>query len=276
MAWVLADAPQDLKPAEMLVAISLANHASSDGGHAYPSVQVVMGETRLSRRSVQSSLRSLEERGVILVEREATRRLPAMYAFCAFRGANPATKEWGEAQRVPPEAQTLHTGAQILPVRGAEIAPKPSVVTASEPTGEPSDTPLPPKPFDLWEAFCRANDRDYKTATSKAQDMALREAKTLVADGITVDDVVRCVAFMQSQRWRSGLMTFGHMVTAIGDWRMAGKPAIDATRSGANGRASPRGGLSVDEVLEYGESKHRAAEGNPSPASTYEAKWRTS
>jgi hypothetical protein len=135
MSWVFADAPKDLKPAEMLVAISLANHASSDGGHAYPSVQAMMDETRLSRRSVQSSLRTLEERGVIEVEREATRRLPAMYAFCAFRGANTASDDGSGAQSV-------QGGAQILPVRGAEIAPKPSVVTVSEPSGSPL---YPPK-----------------------------------------------------------------------------------------------------------------------------------
>ena len=130
MAWVISDAPKDLKPAEMLVALVLANHASSDGGHAYPSVQTLMDETRLSRRSVQTALRSLEDRGVIEEEREATRRLPAMYAFPVFRGANSAPHNQTGAQPV-------YSGAQILHVRGAEFAPKPLV----EPLVEPLDTP---------------------------------------------------------------------------------------------------------------------------------------
>jgi hypothetical protein len=133
MSWVFAHAPKDLRPAEMLVAIALANHASSDGGHAYPSVQTLMDETRLTRRSVQGALRSLEERDVIAVEREATRRLPAMYGFVAFRGAE-------FAPHMEEGAQTVQSGAQSMHVRGANSAPKPS----EEPSEEPSVTPLYP------------------------------------------------------------------------------------------------------------------------------------
>lgn len=135
MSWVFSHAPKDLRPAEMLVAIALANHASSDGGHAYPSVQTLMDETRLTRRSVQTSLRSLEDRELIAVEREATRRLPAMYGFVAFRGANIAPQEEQEAQLVQSGAQSTH-------VRGAGFAPKPS----EEPSENRQSSPLsPPK-----------------------------------------------------------------------------------------------------------------------------------
>jgi len=272
MAWVFDEAPANLNPAQMLVAISLANHAASDGAHAYPSVQTIMNETRLSRRSVQGSLRALEEMGVIEQESEATPHLPAMYRFPSFNkgGAKTAqnTGEEGSGGRTgcASGAQKLQTGAQNLRGGGAQVAPEPSVQPSVQPTDEPSDTPLPPKPFDLWEAFCGATGRDYKTSTSKAKDIALRDAKLLVADGITVDDVVRCVAFMQTQRWRSGLITFGHMVTAIGDWRMAGKPAAETARASPNGKPP----TFEDEMAAV-----RARRAQPAPDPAIETTWRT-
>ncbi len=154
MTWVLSDAPKDLKPSEMLVALILANHASSDGGHAYPSVQTIMDETRLTRRSVQTALRSLEDRGVIEEERGATRRLPAMYCFPAFRGANSARHDESGAQAFP-------SGAQFTTSRGANSAPKPSEEPSENrqrpPFVPPSKkTPVDPawQPGERLQAWC--------------------------------------------------------------------------------------------------------------------------
>lgn len=67
--WALnhAPIPTDRKDASTLAItlLALANHAGPDGRDAFPSVDRMMRYTRLSRRTVQRSLRSLEELGLI-------------------------------------------------------------------------------------------------------------------------------------------------------------------------------------------------------------------
>lgn len=67
--WALnhAPIPADRKDASTLAItlIALANHAGPDGRDAFPSVERMMRYTRLSRRTVQRSLRSLEELGLV-------------------------------------------------------------------------------------------------------------------------------------------------------------------------------------------------------------------
>ncbi|MFJ6677407.1 helix-turn-helix domain-containing protein [Actinosynnema sp. NPDC091369] len=67
--WALnhAPIPTDRKDASTLAItlIALANHAGPDGRDAFPSVERMMRYTRLSRRTIQRSLRSLEELGLI-------------------------------------------------------------------------------------------------------------------------------------------------------------------------------------------------------------------
>ncbi|GLY54981.1 helix-turn-helix domain-containing protein [Lentzea sp. NBRC 102530] len=67
--WALnhAPIPADRKDGSTLAItlIALANHAGPDGRDAFPSVERMMRYTRLSRRTVQRSLRSLEELGLV-------------------------------------------------------------------------------------------------------------------------------------------------------------------------------------------------------------------
>ncbi|QQQ74773.1 helix-turn-helix domain-containing protein [Saccharothrix sp. 6-C] len=67
--WALnhAPIPTDRKDASTLAItlIALANHAGPDGTDAFPSVDLMTTYTRLSRRTVQRSLRSLEDLGLI-------------------------------------------------------------------------------------------------------------------------------------------------------------------------------------------------------------------
>jgi DNA-binding transcriptional MocR family regulator len=67
--WALnhAPIPTDRKDASALAVtlIALANHAGPDGCEAFPSVERMTQYTRLSRRTVQRALRSLEELGLI-------------------------------------------------------------------------------------------------------------------------------------------------------------------------------------------------------------------
>src|SRR5579862_3720221 len=51
---------------ERLVAVSLANRCQKSGSKAYPSVATIAKETALSDRAVQTALKSLTAKGLIL------------------------------------------------------------------------------------------------------------------------------------------------------------------------------------------------------------------
>jgi len=70
-----------LTSSEKLVALSLADNARDDGGSVYPGVSTTAEKTGLSERTVQRILRSLEEKGVIAVQKVATNKFPTIYKF---------------------------------------------------------------------------------------------------------------------------------------------------------------------------------------------------
>ena len=124
-------------PGHRLVLIVLADHARADGTGAYPAVATIAGEARLSERTVQYALRSLEQDGHI--ERQgATRHGTTIYRVTMDRGDDYHAANWpaeeGGAKSAPPEEE----GAQPLRPRGATVAPKPSREPSS--TAEPSET----------------------------------------------------------------------------------------------------------------------------------------
>lgn len=64
MAWVLSGADVQTTT-EMAVMIGLANHADAYGYHAFPSVRTLARYVKASERTVQRTLTTLSERGVI-------------------------------------------------------------------------------------------------------------------------------------------------------------------------------------------------------------------
>lgn len=64
LTWVFEHSPVALGP--RLVLLSLADHAKHDGTYAWPSVETIANQARLSRRATQSALRKLEDEGHIL------------------------------------------------------------------------------------------------------------------------------------------------------------------------------------------------------------------
>lgn len=117
--WVLKHSQAE--HAERLVLFALANHASTDESVAFPSVQTLGTEAKLSRRAVQGALARLLEMGEIVETgktRSGTRcfRLPCI-----------------PAQILHPR-RIQHKGAQNSTLRGADPAPK-SSVNRKEPSG---------------------------------------------------------------------------------------------------------------------------------------------
>jgi len=64
ISWVLEKSESRLGSRHVL--ISIANHAKSDGTGAWPSVQTISHEARLSEREVRYALRDLEKSGELL------------------------------------------------------------------------------------------------------------------------------------------------------------------------------------------------------------------
>jgi hypothetical protein len=67
ISWVLHNSPVDVS-GQRIVLIVLADHAASDGTGAYPSVETIAREARMSERNARYCLRALEERGAIVPE----------------------------------------------------------------------------------------------------------------------------------------------------------------------------------------------------------------
>lgn len=111
------------------VLVGLANHADPHGRNAFPSVERLVGYTRLSQRSVQYALRDLEELGLI------TRSDPDIVAAHIKRGDR-RPQGWDLAMHngvhtvhpVPDHGVHSRTnGVQITHRRGAHSAPEPSL-----------------------------------------------------------------------------------------------------------------------------------------------------
>ena len=163
LSWVLKNSDETL--GRRLVLIVLADHARDDGTGAWPSVQTIARETRMSERQVQRCLRDLE--GSEAIERTGRHRVEGqrhgtfIYAVkMKAKGDNvsPLEAPKGDIHA----AKGDKSGAQ----RVSQMSPKPSL----EPSLEPSLTSLPSTgppatrrrranlPFDALVAACPGTD----------------------------------------------------------------------------------------------------------------------
>lgn len=151
--WALnhAPIPTDRKDASTLAItlIALANHAGPDGRDAFPSVERMMRYTRLSRRTVQRSLRSLEELGLIRAGNtrvrdakipEANAR-PLVYNLVLFASLStgPDEERQDDAPLTSKGRQQKRLGASTATNGGVTTTPKPSF-------NRPGNRPAPSSP----------------------------------------------------------------------------------------------------------------------------------
>lgn len=82
--------PLPMHTTEKIILLKLADCASDDGRNAYPTVARIAAETGVCERTVQYTLRRLEDRGYVAVEHSATggRGRPASYRITV----SPATE----------------------------------------------------------------------------------------------------------------------------------------------------------------------------------------
>lgn len=131
MSWVWDEAPTS-KHSELLVLLCLADHANDDGTGCWPAVRTIARRVRVSERTVQYVLRSLEDRGLIRKGNQAMTaghrqdRRPTVYDIVLPRGAESA----------PRQGYGVQPGAS----RGAELSGYGVQRIAPEPSFEPSRT----------------------------------------------------------------------------------------------------------------------------------------
>lgn len=127
--WENADA----KGSELLLLLALADHAHDDGSEAFPSVATLAAKTRLSERSVQRLLRTLEERGEIV----NTGQRPSgtnVYRVLAGQGRG--------GDILSPRGDARVTGGGDARVTGGvtPVSPEPSLNRPPEPSGNGART----------------------------------------------------------------------------------------------------------------------------------------
>lgn len=112
-----------LTPAQKAVLVALADHANISGGNAYPSVGRLCVKTSYAERTVRRALADLREAGLIIVQYEATRHKPTVYALDL-------------PEMHPSESLDLPETTLDLPentVSPATDAPKPSLTVNEQP-----------------------------------------------------------------------------------------------------------------------------------------------
>lgn len=180
VSWVLEHSRAE--HSERLVLISLANHASTDEALAFPSVDTISRESRLSRRSVQGALGRLLALGEI-VEAGRTRFGTRCFKL-PMGGAKSAP-----AQDLRP-GKICAEGAQNTTSGGAGSAPKPSR-TIKESSGVE-------RVFDKW---VEATDRD-SARTKLTPDRRRRIRNAISSHG--VEDCLAAVSNIGRDQWARG------------------------------------------------------------------------
>lgn len=120
--------------------LALADHADHEGRNVRPSVGLVAWKTGYSERQVQRIMRALIERGVLVLERDATRYTANEYRIDLVNVPRKPARVRGD-KLSPLEAAGVTSdapGVTSSAVRGdIAMSPEPS----EEPSQEPSETP---------------------------------------------------------------------------------------------------------------------------------------
>jgi hypothetical protein len=118
-----------LSSVEYRTLMVLAEHAHEDGRGAYPAVMTIAEHAEMSVRSVQRSLRVLENRDVISLQNPATHSRSAVWrlnmSLDIVASVTPPALEQG--------CQLVHLGVPTGPFRGASVASEPKIEPKIEP-----------------------------------------------------------------------------------------------------------------------------------------------
>lgn len=117
LSWVLRSSEETL--GRRLVLIVLADHAHDDGSEAWPSVETIAREARLSTRQVQRCLRDLEAAGSI--RKTGTSRTGTSVFAVVMQAAEGGDNLSERGRHIVPVGATSDAG------RGDDMSPEPSL-----------------------------------------------------------------------------------------------------------------------------------------------------
>lgn len=129
--WLADDAP--LNAADRLVLCVLCQWANSSTGECFPSVGTVAGHSKLSERTVRTSIARLAEVGAITVQRRTDGNGKPTSSLYTIMGYDPPPKSRGVgANQHPPKVQdSTLLGIQLADMK-VQIS-TPNVVTTNTP-----------------------------------------------------------------------------------------------------------------------------------------------
>ncbi len=173
-SWVLSHSDERL--GRRLVLLVLADHANEDGTGAYPSVETIAREARLSVSQAKRCLRDLRESGAI----EPTGTMPAgnvIYSVLMTGGAH-----------IAPVANRAGGGAHIAPRTVQEQPSKepPPLATLAPPHADDVD-----EVFSYWQTS-RSKPRARLTPKRRQKiEARLREGSSVAELKLAIDGVAR-------------------------------------------------------------------------------------
>ena len=228
MAWVWGQSSSTATARFVLLAI--ADVANDAGAEAYPSMATLVKKTRLSERTVQAAIRTLEDLGELVVYRNAGPKGSNKYRI-VMRDT--------PAESAPP--QNLHppagnAGAAVAPPQDvhptpAAVAPPPPQqlhpnhpLTTLEPSKEPSSSEPASRP-DVEQICAHLADRIEANGSKRPTITdAWRKAARLLLDrdGRTVDQVIKAIDWCQADDfWRSNVLSMPKLRDKYDQLRLA-------------------------------------------------------
>lgn len=190
---------------EMLLAISLADHASEDGQDIFPSIKTLATKTRQSERSVQYQLRRMEESGwLILVnsgnggrnQRREYRISPAWLKGAEIappkKGAIDDTKgATDDAKGCNPEQERVQPIAPAYNRQGTVKEPSITQGAKSRPGFDAAMIDLPDwLPQEAWATWVQDRKDRRKPITETAARLQVKQLERMLADGHSPESVI--------------------------------------------------------------------------------------
>lgn len=144
------------KGSELLVLVAIAENSNDDTDSTYLSIEFIAWKTRLSRRSVQRIISTLEKSGELLIQRNRGRNGTNVYRITTTPGnygLRPNTRNAmdGAFETQPSESETASGGANLSPVTFEVVNVPNSVVDAPNSVVEhtPDDTRTVEEPLSV-------------------------------------------------------------------------------------------------------------------------------
>ncbi len=132
------------KGSELLVLVAISENSNDDTDSTYLSIEFIAWKTRLSRRSVQRILRTLEVSGELLIQRNRGRNGTNVYRITTTPGnyalrPNTRNAKFGAFDEGPEDFDTESGGDNLAPVSSevltapSEVVPAPNSVVEHTP-----------------------------------------------------------------------------------------------------------------------------------------------